>query len=72
MALITSSALFSCDGMFDYSPYSIDFSDENRNVNQRNIKKLTNQTKYLASKFRNSSISLKDNIEFGFGIAIYR
>lgn len=26
--------------MFDYSPYTIDFSDENRNVNQRNIEKL--------------------------------
>ena len=45
IVFITSSALFSCDGMFDYSPYSIDFSEENRNVNQRNIWKLTNQTK---------------------------
>ena len=29
-----------CEDMFDYSPYTIDFSDENRNVNQRNIEKL--------------------------------
>lgn len=32
--------LTACDGMFDYSPYAIDFSDENRNVNQKNIEKL--------------------------------
>jgi len=41
--LILSSVLITltaCDGMFDYSPYAIDFSEENRNVNQKNIDKL--------------------------------
>ena len=37
MVLITLTA---CDEMFDYSPYAIDFSEENKNVNQRNIEKL--------------------------------
>jgi len=37
LVLITLTA---CDGMFDYSPYAIDFSEENRNVNQKNIEKL--------------------------------
>jgi predicted MPP superfamily phosphohydrolase len=32
--------MISCKDMFDYSPYAINFSDENRNVNQRNIEKL--------------------------------
>ena len=34
------TALSSCDEMFDYSPYAIDFSEENRNVNQKNTEKL--------------------------------
>lgn len=34
------TALTACDEMFDYSPYVIDFSEENRNVNQKNIEKL--------------------------------
>jgi len=37
---IALMALTACDGMFDYSPYAIDFSEENRNVNQKNIDKL--------------------------------
>ena len=45
IVFITAIAILSCDGMFDYSPYLIDFSEENRNVNQQNIGKLTNQTK---------------------------
>jgi Icc-related predicted phosphoesterase len=32
--------LSACDGMFDYSPYAIDFSEENMNVNEKNISKL--------------------------------
>jgi len=44
IVFITAIALLSCDGMFDYSPYLIDFSEENRNVNQQNIGKLANQT----------------------------
>ena len=42
---IAAIVLISCDGMFDYSPYTIDFSEENRNVNQQNIRKLANQKK---------------------------
>ncbi len=42
---IAAIVLISCDGMFDYSPYTIDFSEENRNVNQQNIGKFTNQAK---------------------------
>jgi len=38
--LINVFLLLACEDMFDYSPYAIDFSDENRNVNQRNIEKL--------------------------------
>ena len=34
-----------CDDKFDYSPYTIDFSDKNRNINQRNIEKLLVQVK---------------------------
>lgn len=37
LVLITLTA---CEEMFDYSPYAIDFSEENRNVNQKNIEKL--------------------------------
>ncbi len=37
LVLITLTA---CDEMFDYSPYAIDFSEQNRNVNQKNIEKL--------------------------------
>ncbi|HAM97466.1 MAG TPA: metallophosphoesterase [Marinilabiliales bacterium] len=32
----------SCEDLFDYSPYAIDFSDENRDINQRNIERLLN------------------------------
>jgi Icc protein len=32
--------IVACDDMFDYSPYAIDFSSENRNVNKNNITKL--------------------------------
>jgi 3',5'-cyclic AMP phosphodiesterase CpdA len=32
--------LSACDGMFDYSPYAIDFSEENMNVNEKNVSKL--------------------------------
>ncbi|MCK9208436.1 MAG: metallophosphoesterase [Salinivirgaceae bacterium] len=32
----------SCGDLFDYSPYAIDFNDENRNVNQKNIERLLN------------------------------
>lgn len=38
--LLNVFLLFACEDMFDYSPYTIDFSNENRNVNQRNIEKL--------------------------------
>ena len=38
--LINVFLLLACEDIFDYSPYAIDFSDENRNVNQRNIEKL--------------------------------
>jgi predicted phosphodiesterase len=38
--ILALTALTACDGMFDYSPYAIDFSEENRNVNQKNIDKL--------------------------------
>lgn len=38
--LVNAFLLLACEDMFDYSPYAIDFSDENRNVNQRNIEKL--------------------------------
>lgn len=41
--LVNIFILPSCEDMFDYSPYAIDFSDENRNVNQRNIEKLHNR-----------------------------
>ena len=34
------TALSACDGMFDYSPYAIDFSEENMNENEKNISKL--------------------------------
>lgn len=40
--LINIFILLACEDMFDYSPYAIDFSDENRNVNQRNIERLHN------------------------------
>lgn len=45
IVFITTISLLSCEGMFDYSPYLIDFSEENRNANQQNIGKLANQTK---------------------------
>lgn len=32
--------MISCEDMFDYSSYVIDFSSEDKNVNERNIKKL--------------------------------
>lgn len=38
--LVNIFIMLSCENMFDYSPYVIDFSDENSNVNQRNIEKL--------------------------------
>jgi Icc-related predicted phosphoesterase len=33
----------SCEKMFDYSPYVIDFDEENTNVNSKNMAKLANQ-----------------------------
>ncbi len=36
-------AMVSCNGLFDYSPYAIDFNAENRNVNERNVAKITAQ-----------------------------
>lgn len=38
--VIALTTLSACDEMFDYSHYAIDFSEENRNVNQKNIEKL--------------------------------
>ncbi len=35
--------LTGCEDMFDYSPYVIDLSEEDKNVNQKNIDKLVNQ-----------------------------
>ncbi len=35
--LVGIFGVVSCENMFDYSPYAIDFTEENRNVNQRNI-----------------------------------
>lgn len=40
LLLISIFNLVACEDLFDFSPYAIDFSDENRNVNQRNIEKL--------------------------------
>lgn len=40
LIFITALALMACDDMFDYSPYAINFSPENRNVNNKNIKDL--------------------------------
>lgn len=44
IGFFSSIALLSCEGMFEYSPYLIDFNEENSNVNQQNILKVTNQT----------------------------
>jgi len=32
--------LFSCEGLFDYSPYLIDFKGENKDVNASNLKRI--------------------------------
>lgn len=40
LLLISVFNLVACEDLFDFSPYAIDFSDENRNVNKRNIEKL--------------------------------
>jgi len=42
LVFFSSVALLSCEGMFEYSPYLIDFNGDNRNVNQNNILKVTN------------------------------
>ena len=36
--------LTSCEDMFEYSPYVIDFDEENRNVNSKNIVKVETQS----------------------------
>ena len=38
--LISTLFLLSCENMFDYSSYVVDFDDENKNVNQTNIDRL--------------------------------
>lgn len=38
--LINIFIIVACEDIFDYSPYVIDYSDENKHVNQRNIDKL--------------------------------
>lgn len=38
--LLLALFFFSCENMFDYSPYVIDFDNENKNINQKNIDKL--------------------------------
>ena len=38
--LLTVISFASCENMFDYSTYVIDFDSENRNVNQTNLEKL--------------------------------
>ena len=43
LVLFSSISLTFCEGMFEYSPYLIDFNEDNRNVNQKNILKVTNQ-----------------------------
>lgn len=45
LLLLSIFIVAACEDMFDYSPYVIDFSDENKNVNQRNIDKLFSQEK---------------------------
>lgn len=42
LILISTISFYSCEDMFDYSPYDIDFSEENRNINQKNIERLLN------------------------------
>jgi len=43
--LIFISTLIACDNVFDYSPYAINFSEENCNVNRKNIEKLSSHSK---------------------------
>jgi len=38
-------SITSCEKMFDYSPYAIDFDEENTNLNQKNIDKILKQQK---------------------------
>ena len=40
LLLFSILIIVACEDLFDYSPYAIDFNDENRNVNHRNIEKL--------------------------------
>ncbi|MDA3952722.1 MAG: metallophosphoesterase [Bacteroidales bacterium] len=40
LILISTFFLVACEDMFDYSTYVVDFEDENKNVNQTNIKRL--------------------------------
>jgi predicted phosphodiesterase len=42
--LFTLLVLGSCSSLFDYSPYAIDFNAENRDVNERNIAKISSQS----------------------------
>ena len=43
LALFSIVLLASCEKMFDYSPYVIDFDEENSNVNNTNINKIESQ-----------------------------
>ncbi len=43
LALLSITLFTSCEKMFDYSPYVIDFDEENTNVNNKNIAKIITQ-----------------------------
>jgi len=43
LALLSILLFTSCDKMFDYSPYVIDFDEENTDVNNKNIAKIITQ-----------------------------
>ena len=43
LALLSILLFTSCDKMFDYSPYVIDFDEENTDVNNKNINEILNQ-----------------------------
>ncbi|MDZ7743898.1 MAG: hypothetical protein U5Q03_19735 [Bacteroidota bacterium] len=44
--LLIMILLQACEGVFDYSPYAIDFSEEQTNLNAKNIERLQQKTNH--------------------------
>jgi len=64
--LFSTMFLISCEGLFDYSPYQIDFDSENKGVNATNLNRLlrTNQSDTITIAFTGDTHNYFDELGY--------